>query len=145
MSAGIGIIARRKATARSKVTNHHDLLPGVDGRSPAARRFRDILANLASDQGGIERISEARLQLIRRFSAAAVLAEGLEARLLNGEAIEVSEHARLSSTLVRLVERIGIDRHSKDITPSLTDYLQKRGTAEPQPADTDVIDAELAE
>jgi len=141
MSAGIGIITRRKITARSKVTNNHDLLPGVDGRSPAARRFRDILANLASDQGGLDCISEARLQLIRRFSAAAVLAEGLEARLINGEAIDVTEHARLSSTLVRLVERIGIDRRSRNITPALSDYLARR--AEPEPPD-DVIEVESA-
>ena len=28
--------------ARARVTNHNDLLPGVDGRSAGARRYRDL-------------------------------------------------------------------------------------------------------
>jgi hypothetical protein len=57
-----------KAQARSRLSNGRDVLPNVDGRSLVARRYRDILCAVASDQGGAERLSEARLQLIRRFS-----------------------------------------------------------------------------
>jgi len=71
---------QRKAQARSRVSNGHELLPNVDGRSLVARRYRDIMSAIASDQGGVDRLSEARLQLIRRFAAAACLAEQLEAR-----------------------------------------------------------------
>src|SRR6266550_1088460 len=73
--------APTKAQARSRVSNGRDVLPDVDGRSLVARRYRDIVSTVASDQGGAEQLSEARLQLIRRFSAAAVLAELMEARL----------------------------------------------------------------
>ena len=62
-----------KPTARSRITNHKDLLPDIDGRSIVARRYRDILSAIISDQGGLDQMSEARLQLIRRFSACAVL------------------------------------------------------------------------
>ena len=66
------------------------------------RRYRDICAAIATDQGGAERLSETRLQLIRRFAAAACLAEAMEARLANGEQIDLAEHAQLASTLVRI-------------------------------------------
>ena len=56
--------------------------------------------------------------------AALFLAEELEARLARGEAVDIAEHALLSSTLVRLAQRIGINRVAKDLTPSLGDYLR---------------------
>jgi hypothetical protein len=109
-------ITPRKPTARSRVSNGHDLLPNVDGRSLVARRYRDISNAILVDQGGVDQCSESRLQLIRRFAAAAVLAEQLESRLANGEQIDIGEHATLSSTLVRLAQRIGIDRVARDVT-----------------------------
>ena len=118
-------LAPRKAVARSRVSNGHDLLPGIDGRSTVARRYRDIVGAILVDQGGADLCSESRLQLIRRFAAAAVLAEQLESRLANGEQIQIAEHAALSSTLVRLASRIGIDRVTRDVTPSLGDLLRE--------------------
>lgn len=52
------------------------------------------------------------------------MAEEMEARLARGESIDVAEHAQLSSTLVRLAARIGINRRLKPITPDLHDYLE---------------------
>jgi hypothetical protein len=63
----------RKPTARSRVSNGRDLLPGIDGRSTVARRYRDIASAILVDQGGEELCSESRKQLVRRFAAAAVL------------------------------------------------------------------------
>ena len=113
-----------KREARSRVTNGADILPGVDGRSLIARRYRDIIAAITIDQNGAGGLSEARQQLIRRFAAASVLAEEMEARLANGEQIDISEHATLSSTLVRLASRIGIDRIARNITPTVSDYIE---------------------
>jgi hypothetical protein len=119
------------ATNRARLSNCADLLPGVtDGRSARARRFRDLVGNIVSDSGGPDRMAEARLQLIRRFSAASVLAEGLESRLVNGEQIDVGEHATLCSTLVRLAGRIGIDRRARNVTPTLQDYLADKAEIE---------------
>jgi hypothetical protein len=115
----------RKVYGRSRISNGHDVLPDVDGRSVIARRYRDICSAIFVDQSGVENCSEARQQLIRRFAAAAVLAEQLEAKLANGAAIDVSEHALLCSTLTRLAQRIGIDRVAKDLTPTLSDLLRE--------------------
>jgi hypothetical protein len=124
MSAERSALAGSSAAQRSRITNGSALLPGVDGRSAAARRFRDIAAAIVADQAGPEACSEARLQLIRRFAAAAVLAEAMEARLANGEQIDIAEHSLLSSTLVRLAQRIGINRVARNVTPTLDDYLR---------------------
>ncbi len=121
----------RKPTARSGVSNGRDVLPGVDGRSVIARRYYDIQTAIIVDQGTASLISEARLQLIRRFSAAAVMAEMLEAKLANGEEISIAEHALLCSTLVRVARQIGVDRIPKDVGPNnLDDYLASKAAAE---------------
>ncbi|MBN8964589.1 MAG: hypothetical protein J0H89_04240, partial [Rhizobiales bacterium] len=69
------------------------MLPGVDGRSALARRYGDILAALASDQGGADRLSETRLQLCRRFAGASALAEQLESQMASGKPIDVATYA----------------------------------------------------
>jgi hypothetical protein len=105
-------------------------LRSVDRRTRLARRFAEIVARIERDQGGAERLSEARQQLIHRFAAASVLAEQIEARLASGEEIDAQAHALLSSSLVRLVQRIGINRTAKDITPRLENYLALDATQE---------------
>lgn len=119
-------LAARKPEAKSRVSNGSDVLPNVDGRTVLARRYRDIAGALVADAGGQDKCSETKIQLIRRFSAAAVLAESMEARLANGEQINIGEHALLSSTLVRIAQRIGINRLPKNLTPDLGDYIARR-------------------
>ena len=120
-----GRVNRMPSRQRSRVTNGSALLANTDGRSAIARRFRDLVDQITADQGGADRLAEARLQLIRRFSAAAVIAETMEARLANGEAININEHALLCSTLVRLSARIGINRTAREIVPTLRQYIEQ--------------------
>lgn len=133
MRAASAVLTTRKPTARSRVSNNADLLPGVDGRSSIARRYRDIASAIVADMGGIDRCSESRVQLIRRFSASAVLAENLESKLANGAEINIAEHALLTSSMVRVAQRIGINRLPKNITPDLREYLE----AKPEPEEVD--------
>jgi len=116
-------VERSGSKQRSRLTNGTALLPDVDGRSVIARRLKDITSAILADQGGAEQCSESRLQLVRRFAAAAVLAEQMESRLANGEQIDIQEHALLCSTLTRLAQRIGIERRAKEVTPSVSEYL----------------------
>ncbi len=118
-------VERRRKHARSRVSNGRDVLPDIDGRSAIARRYRDIMSAILADQGGADRCSESRKQLIRRFAAAAVLAEKMESRLANGENIDIGKHSVLSSTLVRLAQRIGIERVPRDVSPTLAEYLAR--------------------
>jgi hypothetical protein len=118
----------RAKYGRSRLTNEsrREPLPGVDGRTVIFRRFKDIARQIAKDQGGLEELSEVRLQLVRRFAAAAVTAERLEAKLADGGDLNIDEHSRLVSSMVRLAARIGVDRRSKNVTPMLSDYLDMK-------------------
>ena len=101
-----------------------------------AMGFDAIAGAIVADQGGADRCSETRQQLIRRFAAVAVLAEQMEATLANGAKIDVAEYCALASAAVRIAARVGIDRRSKSITPSLRDYLEGRAAVE-EPAEED--------
>jgi hypothetical protein len=116
-------LKERSPLARSRVSNGRDVLPGVDGRTEIARRFYDICQALIADQAGLDRCSEVRLQLIRRFAATACVAEEMEARLASGESIDIGQHAQLCSSLVRLAPRIGLNRKAREIVPSLAEYI----------------------
>jgi hypothetical protein len=135
----------RLTHGRDRVSNGRDILPGVDGRSSIARRYREITSAILTDNGGPEFVSEARTHLVRRFAAVAVQAERIEAELVNGEEIDIYAHMLLCSTAARLASRIGLDRIPRDITPTLNDYL--RPTERPAPADPydDVVEAEVVE
>jgi hypothetical protein len=126
-STGRNPFAVRAPNGRSKLTNgtRGIVLPGVDQRSAIARRFRDVIAAVVSDLGGAANTTEMRLHLVRRFAALVVQAEAMEARLVEGEQIDASAHAHISSTLMRLAARIGLKRVSRDVTPDPLDYARE--------------------
>jgi hypothetical protein len=109
----------RPLKMRSRVSNglKGAVLPNTDARSAASRRVYDICAAIVGDLGGVDRLSETKLSLIRRFASLATLAEAHEAKLANGEEVDVAELAHLSSTLCRLATRIGLKRIARDVTP----------------------------
>jgi hypothetical protein len=113
-----------KVRTRSRISNGKDLLAGIDQRTATFRRYRDLIEAIVADQGGNDQCSESRKQLIRRFAACSVLAEQAEARLAAGEEIDIATHALLTSSLVRVAQRIGIDRRQRNVT-SLGETLQE--------------------
>ena len=132
-----------KAAARSRVSNGRDILPDCDQRSTIARRYRDISSAILADMGGFDHCSETRKQLVRRFSAAAVLAEAMESKLANGEQIDVTQHCLLTSTMTRVASRIGIDRIPRDYLEH-DDALElyERALANSIDAETDAAEAQ---
>ena len=50
----------------------------------------------------------------------------MEARLVRGEQMSIQEYSLLVSTIVRIAQRIGINRVPRNITPDLHDYLAER-------------------
>lgn len=125
--------AQRHKHGRSRLTNHQDLLLALDGRSSAARRFRDLVGAYIADMGGLSLCSEVKLTILRRLAAVVVRAEMLEAGLMNGEQVNVSELCALASTAVRLSSRLGLERVAKDVGPTLAEYLESlQNKAEPE-------------
>jgi hypothetical protein len=70
-----------------------------------------------------------------------VQAEMLEARMVNGDAIDIATLCTLASTTVRLSQRLGLERRARNVTPSVGQYLATR-TA---PSAGDAPDAEGTE
>jgi hypothetical protein len=125
-------VASRKACGRSRLSNDATLLAGVDMRSIVGRRYKDLIRAIVADQGGIERLAEARIQLIRRFAGIGCLAEAAEARMALGQEFDVGEYVQLASTMSRIAARIGINRTAKDAL-SLKEYVT--APAKPPPVE----------
>jgi hypothetical protein len=87
----------------------------ADGRSPWARRYRDLIHYFAHDAGGAENLTEIKLSLIRRAASLAVECERLEGMLAEGKECDVDLLARMSSHLRRIAETIGLDRKMRDV------------------------------
>jgi hypothetical protein len=106
------------------------LLPKeVDGRSIYARRYRDLVALHTNDLGGIANISAAEQAIVRRAATIIINIERLELKFAQAEDVAASDldlHQRMSNTLKRLLESLGLKRRAKDITPSLQDYLRSK-------------------
>jgi len=102
---------------RSAVTNGSALfLEDVDGRSRQARRFRDILASLVSDLGGLESLSEQQRQLARRGAFLSLQCELLEGKAVAGEDIDLDLFGTLVDRQGRTFQRLGIKRVPRDVT-----------------------------
>jgi hypothetical protein len=96
----------------------------LSSSSAVFQRWGTIAAAVTADQGDASAISEARLQLIARFAATAVLAEQVEARLASGQKIKIAEYALLCSTLARLAQILGVDRKAHGAEPTLSEFLR---------------------
>ena len=112
--------------ARSRITNGSTLLPDIDGRSKAARRFKDVAFAIVEDMGGEDCVSEGQRQLIRRAAGLSVVLEQREAALVNGDDIDSEEWVRLTNVLVRVLSVLGLRRRARKI-PSLREILRGSG------------------
>jgi hypothetical protein len=102
--------ARHRHKARSRITNYCDELPGVSGNDPKARRFRDLVNAFVAALGGLERVGDIKLVIVRQLAALVVNAEETAAQMVKGEKINVGELCTLSSTCLRLSVRLGLER-----------------------------------
>lgn len=123
----------RLSKGRSAVTNGkrlHVVAPG-DGRW--SRRFRDVLAEIISDIGGADILSEGQRQIARRCATIAIACEKMEGEAAAGNAIDLDAYGTLTDRLGRAFQRLGLKRHAKDVTPSVADYI-KHVTADEEEA-----------
>jgi hypothetical protein len=112
-----------KPEARSRITNGKVLLPDVDERSLWVRRFRDLLALHLGDLGGADVASEAEKAIARRAACLIVELEQLEQKFATQGASEggqLDQYQRVSNTLRRLLESLGLERRPRDVTPTPT-------------------------
>jgi hypothetical protein len=107
------------------VSNRTRLLPGVDGRSSNARRFRDICSAYEAEAGG--NVTEVERDLIRQAAGLTLRAEQLQGAIVRGEAVDDDELIRLSNTAKRLIAGIRAKAaKKKPAEPTLADYLARK-------------------
>jgi hypothetical protein len=123
------------------------ILPGIDGRSTWARRLRDLVALHVADLGGDENISEAERAIVRRAAVIITELEIMEREfaLANGapDLVTLEAYQRACNTMRRLFEAVGLQRRSRDVTPTLTEYLRAARAAAAE-AEPDVVPATAA-
>jgi hypothetical protein len=91
----------------------------LDGRTRARRQFDAIAEGIAADLSP-DQLSTVRKHLIEAFAGMAVVMNDLNARMLAGESIDLSEQAQTATTLTRLATRIGLARIPRDVTGDAT-------------------------
>jgi hypothetical protein len=102
-------------------------LPLTDGRSASYRRFKDLVLDIAADLGGPENLSTAEMQLIRRASMLSAECERQEALAVREDVeFDCDGYVVKTNALRRVLETIGLKRAPRDITPSLSSYLQAK-------------------
>jgi len=113
---------------RSRATNRTTLfaVEGMDGRTGQARRYRDILTQIECDSGGIDNLSEGQRQLCRRAATLSFTAECMEVDAVAGNAFDIDLFGQLTDRLGRCLQRLGLERVSRDVTPTLQSYLQAK-------------------
>src|SRR5262249_32392472 len=108
---------------RSAVTNGKPLPVVQPGDTAWARRFRDVLAEITSDLGGADLLSEGQRQLARRAATISLACERLEGEAAAGAAIDLETYGKLTDRLGRAFQRLGLKREPRDIGPSLADII----------------------
>ena len=118
-------VASRQRAHRSAVSNGTRLfcVDGLDGRSQTARRFRDLVETIGNDLGGVDHLSEGQKQLIRRAATLSIMAEAMEADAVRNLAFDGEAYGVLCDRLGRCLQRLGLERKPRDVTPTLQSYL----------------------
>jgi hypothetical protein len=107
---------------RSAVTNGKRLFVVRPGDTAWSRRFRDILASILCDLGGYENgLSEAQTQLARRATTLCIACERLEGVAASGVEIDIALYGEIVDRLGRCLQRLGLKRQARDVTPSWSD------------------------
>jgi hypothetical protein len=121
---------------RSRITNGRELLPSVDLRGVWGRLLRDNYHAMVAHCGGADTISEPQRMASRRVAVLETELCFLEDKMarIRQEGGEpqpnlLDLYARLAGQQKRQNEIIGLDRHQRDVTPSLRELIQTR-TAE---------------
>jgi hypothetical protein len=86
-------------------------------------RFRDLVEGMGNDLGGRDRLSQGQQQLIRRAATLSIMSESVEADFIRNLAFDSEAYGVLCDRLGRCLQRLGLERVSRDVTPSLSAYL----------------------
>jgi hypothetical protein len=99
----MGADSGHASLAFSKTTNGRKLLTGIDMRSKAGRRFRDLVE---SYRQGLGPLSEEQMSLVRTAAGIGVTLEAMLGASVNGEAVDTRLLIRLANSQARALRAI---------------------------------------
>jgi hypothetical protein len=104
----------------------------LDQASGAARFFGRMVREIESDLGGHRMLSRIQRELLHAFAGAATQIQYLNHQVLIGESSELdfATYAQLASTMLRIGARLGLERRSRDVTPSLAQIQAEHDAGE---------------
>ena len=131
MSTTSSTIGKAKSKGRSAISNGTRLIEGVDGRSPAARRFRDLVEAYCQALGQpFDRLGEATRNTVRQAVSAQLHSEQMQSAIVRGEPVDSDQMVRVSNLSVRLLRSLGLGPAAPaEEEPDLAGYLASRGEA----------------
>ncbi len=107
--------------------------------SDAGRFFNKMIRDIETDLSGRRNLSRIERELIVAFCGGATVLRYLNHQVALGEIgeIDLSAYSTMASTMLRIGAKLGLQRRSKDVEPTLTDYARQPYDAEQEPADVD--------
>ena len=126
---GVQTHARTTGGSPPKVAGKVRLLTlaDLDHRTTAARRAHDLIASIHTDLGGVDRLATGEQQIAQRAALIGTMAEDVEARWLAGQSIDPNILCVLANAQNRLFKTLGLSRRSKNVTPSVAEYVAQAG------------------
>jgi hypothetical protein len=106
-------------------------LDDLDNRTAAARRARDLVADLESDLGGGDGLPVGLRELIKRAAMLGAIVEDCEVRWLERRPVDLAEYLSAVNAQRRVLATIGLDRRPRDVTPDPLAYAQQRAEGRP--------------
>ena len=104
-------------------------LDDLDRRTQAYRLTSEILEGVMSDMGGADHCTTLQRSLAESVAVMGAMIRDLEVRFLKGEAVDIAEYTALINARRREATTIGLERKSRDVTPSLAEYVRSKAEA----------------
>jgi hypothetical protein len=98
-------------------------LGDLDRRTAAYRETRKLIDEIEGDLGGGDRLSTGERQLVQRAAVLGAVLTDVESRWIAGEPIDTTAYCTVVNAQRRTLETIGLRRRSRDVTPSVAEYV----------------------
>ncbi|MCF6225769.1 MAG: hypothetical protein L3J22_05620 [Xanthomonadales bacterium] len=98
-------------------------LPGVDGRTWSARRYRELVAHISSDLGG--ELSMCKTAIVCRAAALMTWCEQEEAEHAISGKLNIQVYTTAVNSLRRLMADLGLERVAREV-PNLSDWIRAK-------------------
>ena len=112
------------------MTNGKRMFVEGDGRSPWARRRRDLQAAYAEDLGGPDLLTGFQIGLIQTAATLRVELEQLEGQMSTGRVVCLDKYGRLAGHYSRICKTLGLQRKQKDLVPDIREYAARHGNGD---------------